>query len=133
METLHRWMSCHRPKKALQLWDISTGKLIEEINWDPLRPPASSRVLSAQFEKTERGLLAACGTSKNELRLFNKSSTESYKFPTGVANIPSICATVDLGGKENLVAIGCCDGICRMFEIVEKAKREVEKTSDPFK
>ena len=114
----------NRPKDALQLWDITTGKLIEEINWDPAKSPLSSRVLSAQFEKSERKLIAACGSSKNELRIFSRKSENSYKFESGITNIPGICATLDFAAKENLLAVGCCDGICRMFEVVDKVNRQ---------
>jgi len=114
----------HRPKNALQMWDLSSAKLIREIVWDPLKPSCSSRILSAQFDKMECGLLAACGASKNELRIFERNKEGIYNFAAGATNIPSICSTVDLGAKESLVAVGCVDGVCRMFEILKKEETD---------
>lgn len=122
----------HRPKNALQMWDLSSGKLIREVEWDASRPSHSSRVLSAQFDRAERGLIIACGASKNEVRAFEKDKEGKFDFAFGVTNVPSICSTVDLAGKENLVAVGCCDGACRVFEIVRKDEHDADKKLNEF-
>jgi hypothetical protein len=122
----------HRPKSALQLWSLSMGKLIEEIDWDPSRQGDSSLIFSAQFEKAGNGYIAACGSGRNEAHIFEKKANNKYAFSCGINGIPGPCSTIDMSSKGNYVAVGCCDGICRIFKLVEKAKRDSLLVSDPL-
>lgn len=114
----------HRPKQALQIWSLSYGKLITTIDWDPVAQADSSLVFSAQFEKNGNRLIAACGSGRNEARVFEKSAERQYVLSCGVVGLPSPCSCLDLSARENLLAVGCCDGICRIFERTEKARLE---------
>lgn len=111
----------HRSKEALQIWSLSYGKLVETIEWDPERPGDSSQILGAQINKEEQKFIAACGSGRNEARLFDKEKG-GYTFSCGVVDLPSACSSIDLGPKQSLVAIGCCDGICRLFERTVKGE-----------
>jgi len=126
----------HRSKKALQIWSLSYGKLVEEIDWDPSRPKDGSLVFSTQFDKVAGKYIAACGSGRNELRLFEKkSSATNYSFSCGVINMPFACSSLDIACKENLIAVGCVDGKCRIFEKMEKLKRgfDILKAGDSEK
>lgn len=115
----------HRDKEALQIWSLTSGKLIENIVWDPLNSSAneSSMIFGAQLEKTNLNFILACGSGMNEARIFDKVADKKYCFSTGVTNIPSACSSIDYASKDNLIAIGCCDGICRLFERIDKKKK----------
>lgn len=115
----------HRSKEALQIWSLSYGKLVDTIEWDPTRPGDASLILSAQFEKNGNKFIAACGSGRNEARIFEKRTDRMYGFSCGVVDLPAACSSIDMSPKENLIAIGCCDGICRLFERVEKSKQQV--------
>ncbi len=112
----------HRPKQALQLWSLSYGKLVATIDWDASGETDSSLVFSAQFAKNSDRLIAACGSGRNEARIFEKKAERQYNFSCGVVGLPSPCSCLDLSTQNNLLAIGCCDGICRIFEWTEKAR-----------
>ena len=114
----------HRPKEALQIWSLSYGKLINTIEWDPETHSESSLVFSAQFEKNGNRIIAACGSGRNEARLFEKKAENQYGLSCGVVGLPSPCSCLDLSARDNLLAVGCCDGICRIFERIEKARLE---------
>ncbi len=116
----------HRQKSSLQIWSLSYGKLIEEIEWDPSRPGNSSLIFSAQYEKGGNKYIAACGSGRNEARIFEKRTEKLYGFSCGVIGLPAACSCIDMSHKDGLVAVGCCDGVCRLFERVEKSKREPE-------
>jgi len=113
----------HRSKESLQIWSLSYGKLVENIEWDPQKPGDSSLLFSALFDKTGGRYIAACGSGRNEARIFEKKTDKLYGFSCGVVDLPSACSSIDVSTKENLVAVGSCDGICRLFEKVEKGKR----------
>jgi hypothetical protein len=120
----------HRCKDALQIWSLSYGKLVETIEWDPLLPQNSSNVFSTAFEKNGYRFFAACGSGRNEARIFEKKSEKSYAFSCGVVNLPAACSSIDFSPKENLIAVGCCDGICRIFERVDKGKFQTAPDND---
>ena len=113
----------HRSRDALQLWSLEYGKLIDTIEWDPEKPGDSSLIFSAQFDKGNRFIVAG-GSGRNEARIFEKRMDKAYAFSCGVSDLPSSCSSIDVSSKENLIAVGSCDGICRLFEKIEKAKRE---------
>jgi len=121
----------HRSKESLQVWSLSYGKLVDTIEWDPEKPGDSSLILAAQFEKGGNKYIAACGSGRNEARIFEKRMDKLYGFSCGVIDLPAACSSIDFSAKENLVAVGCCDGICRLFERVEKIKQQPSGLSEP--
>ncbi len=120
----------HRSKDSLQIWSLSYGKLLETVEWDPQKPGDSSQLFSAQFDRVGGRFIAACGSGRNEARIFEKRTDKMYGFSCGVVDLPSACASVDYSNKENLLAVGTCDGICRLYEKVEKSKRTSDMVSD---
>ena len=121
----------HRSKEALQLWSLSYGKLMETIEWDPLRHDDSSLLFSVQFQKPGYRTIAACGSGRNEVRLFERQPDKPYAFTCGVADLPAACSSVDFSAKEDLIAVGCCDGVCSIFQRVEKAKQQSMVLGEP--
>lgn len=120
----------HRPKDPLQIWSLSYGKLIGNIEWSPQNPHESTNIFSTLFEKNGCKYIAACGSGRNEARLFDRTEEKGYKFLCGVINLPAACSSIDFSPKDNLIAVGCCDGICRLFERVEKGKSQVIQEQD---
>ena len=53
-----------RPEKSLQLWDMGTGKLMQDVYW-----LASPMLYTVQFSP-DGSLIAAGGTGANEARVF---------------------------------------------------------------
>eukprot|EP00826_Nyctotherus_ovalis_P038311 TRINITY_DN3583_c0_g1_i1.p2 TRINITY_DN3583_c0_g1~~TRINITY_DN3583_c0_g1_i1.p2 ORF type:complete len:173 (-),score=42.06 TRINITY_DN3583_c0_g1_i1:174-692(-) len=111
----------HRSKEALQIWSLSYGKLVETVEWDLEKPGDSSQILGTQFEKGGNRFIAACGSGRNEARIFDRTGN-AYAFSCGVVDLPSACSSIDLAPTQKLLAVGCCDGICRLFERVEKSE-----------
>ena len=111
----------HRSKDSLQLWSLSYGKLVDTIEWDPEKPGDSSLILSAQFEKEGNKYIVAGGSGRNEVRVFDRIGDKKYKYSHGITELPAACSSIDM--SSNLVAVGCCDGICRLFERMEKSKQ----------
>jgi COMPASS component SWD3 len=121
----------HRSKDSLQVWSLSYGKLVETIEWDSTHPGDSSLIFSSQFEKGGSSLLAACGSGRNEARIFERAADRHYSFAYGVVGLPSTCSSLDFSSKDNYIAIGCCDGVCRLFERVPKERRDSHLFSEP--
>eukprot|EP00826_Nyctotherus_ovalis_P024774 TRINITY_DN1911_c0_g2_i2.p1 TRINITY_DN1911_c0_g2~~TRINITY_DN1911_c0_g2_i2.p1 ORF type:complete len:392 (-),score=69.96 TRINITY_DN1911_c0_g2_i2:157-1332(-) len=123
----------HRSKEALQVWSLSYGKLVETIEWDMEKPGDSSLLQCAQFEKGGSQYIAACGSGRNEARIFEKGPKNTYSFSCGVVDLPLACSSIDLSSTQNLLAVGCCDGRCRLFERVKKSEQQndMEFTSVP--
>ena len=121
----------HRSKEALQLWSLSTGKLIESIEWDPLRRDDSSLLFSAQFQRPGYRAIAACGSGRNEVRIFERQPDQPFAFTCGVVDLPAACSSVDFSSKDDLIAVGCCDGVCSLFQRVEKAKQAAGPLGEP--
>ena len=122
----------HRSKDALQIWSLSYGKLVETVEWDPGHPGDSSLIFSAVFEKAGDKFFAACGSGRNEARVFEKTAGNLYTFSCGVIGLPSTCSSLDFSYKENLLAVGSCDGVCRIFDKVDKSKRDTLLFADPY-
>lgn len=120
----------HRKKEALQMWSLSYGKLIETVEWDPETPKESTHIFSTKFVKPGYRFIASCGSGRNEARIFEKSGEKKYGFSCGVVNLPAACSSIDFSYKENLVAVGCCDGVCRVFEKQKKGKAPFDSPSD---
>ena len=121
----------HRSRDSLQVWSLSYGKLVETIEWDTAHPGDSSLIFSAQFDKSSHSLLAACGSGRNEARIFEKVASGHYSFAYGVAELPSTCSSLDFSAKDSYIAIGCCDGVCRFFERVPKERRDSHLFTEP--
>jgi len=68
-----------RPTEQLQLWDLRSSEIIEEIAWG--RSPLGKepcQLYAAQFSKHgQRDLIAAGGSGSNELKLFSRSSKKA--------------------------------------------------------
>lgn len=120
----------HRSKDSLQIWSLSTGKIIGNIEWDATKPGDSSLIFGIQLEKPGNRWVIGCGSGRNETRLYEKRMDNQYAFSCGVIELPNACSSIDYSYKDNLVAIGCCDGICRLFEKVEKSKQPTIVTSE---
>lgn len=115
----------HRSKKSLEIWSLSYGALVDTIEWDPEKPGDSSLIFSAMFDKPSGcKYIVACGSGRNEARIFEKKEDSKFSYLCGLINLPSTCSSIDISTKEKMIAIGCCDGTCRLFERIDKIKKE---------
>eukprot|EP00397_Hematodinium_sp_SG-2012_P039480 GEMP01043108.1.p1 GENE.GEMP01043108.1~~GEMP01043108.1.p1 ORF type:complete len:340 (+),score=59.31 GEMP01043108.1:121-1140(+) len=105
-----------RVEDSLQLWDVSTGKLIENIPW---RPPghfsgSQSMLFSTMFSKdANNSLIAAGGTQENEAKVFNRKTGEVV----AAVQTPKPVFSVDLSYDCKSVAVGAADGCLRILNI----------------
>ena len=63
-----------RAKDQLQLWDYSTGELIESVSYGGESPREPSMIYAAQFSKGSGDLLAAGGSGSNDAKVFDRSN-----------------------------------------------------------
>jgi len=70
-----------RPDQALQLWDLGSGKLIENIDWQKKAKGKNKEpemLYSAQFSPGN-DLIAAGGSGTNEAKIFEYDAAKKYR------------------------------------------------------
>jgi len=105
----------YRAEDPLQLWDVSTGKLIDTIPWKPAGHFSGSTAMlyAAQFSKDENNsLIAAGGTQENETKIFQTSGEILGAFQT-----PRPVFSVDFSYDNERLAIGSADGVLRLINV----------------
>ena len=124
-----------RPENPLELWDVSTGRLMEQVTWkDSLLASQPCLLYSAQLSKetTNAGrYIAAGGSGANEARVFDRLAGGGETALVGtVAGLARGVFTVDWSPTQDKVAIGAGDGTIRILEVAERSAEELE--SDQF-
>jgi FOG: WD40 repeat len=67
-------MGNYREEDQLQIWDLGTKKLIQNIAWDPRYKVAKGAFLTAaQFSKSSSKYILAAAAKLNEIRLFDRN------------------------------------------------------------
>jgi hypothetical protein len=108
-------------ENQLQIWDIRTLKLVQNINWEKNTPYNATYVYSAQFSKHNKkvNLIGVGGSNNNICRIFENNTEEKLpQITTKFMN--SSCYTVDFSYNGNYFAYGCGDGIIRVLSIKQK-------------
>lgn len=106
----------NRDRNQLQLWDLGTGKLIENIQWDP-NPHveySDNSITAAKFSKMNNDYIVAFSGITKQVRIFNRKNGNRLCY---VASTPGEVNTVDFYGSSNsFVYGGSCGGLitCRI-------------------
>ena len=107
----------HRNKKQLQLWDVSTGEVIEDISWDEGLPSEKPcLVYSAQFQKNTGDLIVASGAGAQEIKVFD--GNQMFKPCAHIKNLSRACFTIDFSNSGDMFATGGGDGVIRVFNVI---------------
>jgi len=112
----------YRAEDPLQLWDVSTGKLIQSIPWkvEGHFSGATSMLYAAQYSKDkENSMIAAGGTQENETKIFKASGEILGAFQT-----PRPVFSVDFSHDNSRLAIGSSDGVLRLVNVNKNVKKE---------
>ena len=101
----------NRDKRQLQLWDLGTRKLIEDIAWDPTPPEQyyDASITAARFSKKNPNYIVAFSGLVRQLRIFdrrNKNTLCHVGSTTGEVN------TVDFfNSKDTFLYGGSCGAL----------------------
>lgn len=105
-------------ENQLQLWDLRTMKLVQNLNWDKDTPYNSTYVYAAQFSKANNNtdLFGVGGSNNNMVRIFeNESKDKLPQITTKFLN--SSCYSVDFSNNGKMFTYGCGDGRIRILSI----------------
>lgn len=110
-----------RPENPLELWDLGTGKVLEQIDWkNSLLANQPCQLYAAQFSKASPHYIAAGGSGANEARVFEKTETGETTLVGTVAGLPRGVFTIDWSPVSDRVAIGSGDGTIRILDVVDR-------------
>jgi COMPASS component SWD3 len=104
-------------KDQLQLWDIRTMKLYQQIAWEKDKLFNATYLYTAQFSKStnKNQLIGVGGSNYNTCRIFeNETSMRLPQITTKYMNSP--CYTLDFSYSGNYMAYGCGDGNIRILK-----------------
>lgn len=107
----------------LQIWDLRTLKLLQNVNWEKDVPFNSTYVYTAQFSKNPKNanLFGVGGSNNNNFRVFENHSDD--KLPQITSKyMASSCYTVDFSNNGDMFAYGSGDGNIRILKIQTKSK-----------
>jgi hypothetical protein len=77
-----------RDKNALQVWDMGTGRLIQDVPFGAVAGEKNCQLYSARFGKSDgrcRGLVFAGGSGANEARVVHRASGRCVARVSGLA------------------------------------------------
>jgi WD40 repeat protein len=55
----------------IQLWDLRTMKLLENVKWDEMNDHIETNIFSAQFNKKGKNLFAVGSSNSNNVKIYN--------------------------------------------------------------
>lgn len=101
-----------------QMWDLSTGKLIDTVKWDQSALGGEPCLLyAAKFSKDAGGsLIAAGGSGSNEAKVFDRS--DGYSCVGSLTGLTRGVFTLDWH-QNRLLACAGGDAAVRLFEVRE--------------
>lgn len=104
----------NRDHKQLQLWDLGTKKLIEDIKWDPNPNPNNyydTSVSVAKFSKNSKNYIIAFSGIAKELRIFDRRNGNTLCY---AGQTPGEVATVDFfNTSDKFIYGGSCGALHR--------------------
>ena len=103
-------------KDQLDLWDLSTRKLLRHIQWEYGFDSEKMNVYSAQFSKRSDKYILACGSGYNEARVFSKEA--DYMDFAKVTGFSKGLFSVDFAPLDDSFAIAGADGEAHIIKIV---------------
>ena len=113
-----------REKEQLQIFNLGTGDLMGNIDWDGgvgiKRSAEPCQVYAAQYSKHDNGeMILAGGSKSNEARGFDTQN--NYKPFAAVMDLQGPVFSVDFSYNGNFAALGCSDGYIRLLTISKTA------------
>ena len=106
-----------RPNHQLQMWNISSGELMENVPWRPhgeAKDEEACMLYAAQFCKhSGNDLLAAAGTGAGELKVFSRSQ----KSVVGYMGCPNGVYGLDFSNHGRFLAIAGGDSSVRVVQV----------------
>ena len=106
-------------KDQLQIWDLRTFKVVQNISWEQDKLFFPTYVYSAQFSKRynyKNNLFAIGGSNNPIMRVFENETKEKLPQATTV-NLKTSCYSVDFSNAGDLLAFGCGDGAIRILSV----------------
>ena len=99
-----------RDTNALQVWDIGSGRLVQDIPFGAIPGEKNCKLYSARFGKMPRcrGLVFAGGCGSNEARVIDR---DDGRCVARVSNLAAPVHSVDLSPNELIMAVTCADGV----------------------
>jgi len=103
-----------RADNALQVWDFSTGRLIETIDWQTALGEEPCLLYAAQFSKGNSAeYICAGGSGANEAKIFHRKTKhivgEIFGFRKGIY-------AVDWSSDSKMLVVGG-SGILQLFDL----------------
>lgn len=120
-----------RPHDPLEMFDLDTGKCIEQVAWrDSLLASQPCMLYAAQFSQHDgRGqFIAAGGSGANEARVFERGvgPEKNTSLVGTVAGMKRGVFGVAWSPVRDRVALGTGDGTIRILDVVKRGKEELE-------
>jgi len=132
-----------RAEAPLELWDLDSGKLLEQVPWkESLMANQPCLLYAAQFSKSGASparFVAAGGSGANEARVYDRmggtmsSHAGVDRGPGNTALVGTVAGlargvfSVDWSPVEEKVAIGTGDGSIRILQVVERKSGDEEE------
>ncbi|CAD8173808.1 unnamed protein product [Paramecium octaurelia] len=107
----------NRMSEQLQIWDLGTLKLIENIKWDEKVDAAGAFIYGSQFGKGRGYCVGGVAHGTNEFKMFDRIKG-SYKEAMQLGGFKKGLYTMDFANTSNKCVIGGGDGLCLMLAIV---------------
>lgn len=106
-----------RGDKQLQMWDVGTSELVDDLSWNKeLGSATPCQLYCAQFLKTEGDLIIAGGSGSNEVKIFDGNN--NFWPCAQIRDLSRACFTVDFSNQGDMFAMGGGDGVVRVFNII---------------
>jgi WD40 repeat protein len=110
-----------RSEKNLQVWDIHSGKLTENVTWQSAGQPDDHRSslfnVDLSNDADSRWILAA-GSGEHELKLFDRNGSKTEAVVSVLCPSPLFSAAFH--PNDNAVACGGADGRVRVYDLFLK-------------
>lgn len=107
--------------EQIQMWDIRTNKLLQDVNWEKDAKTNATYIYAAQFNKNPSmyNMFGVGGSNNNIFRIFESETSDNSPQLTSRYMYKS-CYTVDYSNDGSMFAYGCGDGIIRLIDISKK-------------
>lgn len=92
----------------IQLWDLRTFKLLENVNWDEMNDQIETNIFSAQFSKKGKNLFAVASSNTNHVKIYDYGNQN--KLYAGFKFLNKPIYTLDFSNNGKFIAYGGAEG-----------------------